>query len=128
MSNISVIISTQPVNSTACPGKAAVLSISAQGNFTSHGSQNVVWKRSRPPSSAYETLVPLSSKYVFFVSTIIERTTLDAVLRIRNITVDDEGWYFSEVSDERVETNRAYLNVITTAGKLCWLLVKNNSS
>ena len=76
----------------------------------------MVWKRSRPPSSAYETLVPSSSKYVFFVITNIERNTLDGVLRIRNVTVDDEGWYLSEVGDERVETNRAYLNVITTAG------------
>ena len=112
------MISTQPVNSTACPGKAAILSIYAQGNFTSHEYQNVVWKRSKLQSSAYETLASSSSKYIFFISTNIERTTLDAVLRIRNVTVDDERWYFSEVGDGRVATNRAYLNVITAAGKL----------
>jgi len=113
---ILVTIATQPVNSTSCPGENVILIVVARGNFTSHESQNVVWKRSRPPSSAYETLVPSSSKYVFFVITNIERNTLDGVLRIRNVTVDDEGWYLSEVGDERVETNRAYLNVITTAG------------
>ena len=113
MYNISVTISTQPVNSTKCPGSIGVFNIKAQGNFRTVASQNVVWKRLRQPSNVYETLVQSNPKYVVITSVTAGFTILDSALRIINVTVDDEGWYLSEISDDSVMSNAVYLNVIT---------------
>ena len=111
---ISVTITAHPVNTTNCTGEIAIFQSQAEGNFSIVPPQNIVWKRFITQSGAYERLVQ-GSKYKIIENVKNQFASLINTLRIINVTTGDEGWYMFEVGSD-VISNRAYLNIITTAG------------
>jgi len=108
---ISVTITTHPVNTTKCAGEIAVLTCVVRGNLSTFSSSDLVWKTE---SGDYE-IFGQQSRYSVFEAFSDEGTRLDATLRIKNLTTDDEGWYMFTVGSN-VVSNGAYLNVITAQG------------
>ncbi|XP_065911289.1 uncharacterized protein [Dysidea avara] len=108
--NGEVTITAHPVNITKCTEGIAVFQCRAEGNLSSH---DLVWKKFITQSGVYKQLAT-GSRYKVFDSFDVERTIVQGALRIENVTTDDEGWYVFEIGSD-VMSNRAYLNVITTA-------------
>ena len=108
---ISVTITAHPANTTKCTGEITVFQCQFEGNLSDIPSH---WKKFIAQRGVYEHLVT-GSRYKEFGSFSLENTTHYGALKIENITTDDEGWYVLKVGSDML-SNRAYLNVITTAG------------
>ncbi|XP_065912099.1 fibronectin-like isoform X2 [Dysidea avara] len=108
-----VTITVHPANTTICTGEFAVFESEAEGNFSVIPSANIVWKRYITQSGVYKRL-ETGSEYIIFEGFNVQRIRLTDVLKIKNVTTDDEGWYVLKVGSD-VMSNRAYLNVITIA-------------
>ena len=113
---ISVTITAHPANTTKCTGEIAVFASGAEGNFSVIPSANIVWKRYITQSGVYQRL-ETGSEYTIIEGFNVQRTALTDVLRIKNVTTDDEGWYVFEVGSD-VMSNRAYLSVIVATGTM----------
>ena len=112
-------ITTHPVNTTQCVGEVALFTCVSGGDLSTVQSSDVVWMKFMSESGDYEHLEEGPRYFIFKDGFRDERTRLDSILQIKNVTVDDAGWYVFEIGGN-VTSNRAYLNVIIVPGTISY--------